>query len=175
MRAAQEKERAEKRAKHGEDVVAKTNASLRTGLTLDAFDVNANLPVDFARRPSFADCPGLVAAYVGEERVRRITSCCDARMGSFGGQLGFDEYSFVGTTHVAEATLSALLDAATSLHDSVLFCPDGTDSIVLIDHYKVSGVPKDEGFSIVVQGAHLESKLADCFDNVVRLKGLRAR
>jgi len=91
-----------------------------------------------------------------------------------GGVLGFDEYGFVGITRVSSTTLAKLLNAAKALHDSVLFCPDGTGSIVLIDHYRVSGMPRDVGYSVVVQGQELEAKLAACFENVTRLEG-RAR
>jgi hypothetical protein len=167
---AEEKERAEKRAKFGEEVVAKTNMALGARLTLDAFDVKAKLPVDFARKPSFADCSGLVAAHISEKRAQEIVDCCDAALGQLRGALGFDEYGFVGIAQVSSTTLAKLLDAAKALHDSVLFCPDKSDSIVLIDHYRVSGIPRDVGFSVVVQGEDLEGKLAKCFENVIRLE-----
>ncbi|MEZ5499811.1 MAG: hypothetical protein R3E77_10335 [Steroidobacteraceae bacterium] len=175
MRVAEEKERAEKRAKRGGYVAAKASVALRTHLTLDAFDVDAKLPINFERKPNLAECPGLVAAHVSEKRARHIAECCDATIGPQAGRLGFDEYSYVGTASVASTNFTALLDAATSLHDSVLFCPNDSDSIVLIDYYNVGGLSRDVGFSIVIQGSQLEAKLAICFDNSVSLEGARAR
>jgi hypothetical protein len=80
----------------------------------------------------------------------------------------------MGNADIPPTTLGALFEAAKSLHDSVLFYPSGTASVVLIDHYRVAGVPRDVGFSVVVQGHQLETKLAACFENVIRLED-RAR
>lgn len=169
-RIADEKRRAEKRADYGAKVVEKINAALGTQLTLDSFHVNDELPTEFVRKPNLADCPGLLVAHVSERRIREITECCDATLGKLNGTLGFDEYGFVGVAQVSSTTLLQLAGAAKALHDSVLFCPVGSESIVLIDHYRVSGMQRDVGFSVVVQGATLEERLAPCFENLVKLK-----
>lgn len=170
MRLAEEKEREVKRTSHGAEVVAKLNSALGSRLTLDDFDVTAKLPVEFVRQPSFADCMGLVAAHIAEQRIREILACCDAAVGPLSGVIGLDEYEYVGSTRFDSVRFGALLDAAKALHDSVLFCPDDPTGVILIDHYKVSGMPRDVGFSVVIQGELLEAKLAQCFENVVRIR-----
>jgi hypothetical protein len=50
-----------------------------------------------------------------------------------------------------------------------MFFPADTGSVILVDHYRLEGVSRDFGFSIVVQGSFLEMKLSSCFDNVIRL------
>jgi hypothetical protein len=169
MRLAKEKEDADKRARHGLSVVAKTNLALGTSLTVEGFDIQGEFPVQLEMRSNLADCRGLVAAHISEKRIREIIACCDAIVRPVTGTLGFDEYRFVGTVKIKSTTLMALLDAAKALHDSVIFCPAESGSVVLLDHYKVSGMERDVGFSIVIQGASLEARLAACFQNVAKL------
>ena len=169
MRLAEAKENAEKREKLGSFIVEKVNAALKTNLALDQFDIVAEPPFSFARKSDFTECTGLVAAHTNEPRAREILTCCDEIVGGHGGLIGFDEYGFVGTASIASVTFLQLLDTAKLLHDSVLFWPDGTKAVVLVDHYRVHGVQRDVGFSIVIQGAELEGKLASCFENVVQL------
>lgn len=163
MRVAEQKENVRRRAEFGHAVVEKVNAALGSSLTLDDFEVNVGMPIEFSWQRDFRDCSGLVAAHSSEPVIRAIASCCDAISGPMNGVIGFDEYAFVGTARVEAITLAALLELAKSVHDSVLFCPDGHDSIVLLDHYRVSGVPRDEGFSVVIQGSRLETEYARCF------------
>jgi hypothetical protein len=170
MRNANEKERVEKRAKLGNEIAVKLGKSLGVPLSIASFDAKGRLPIEFKRKPSFADCRGLVAAHISENRARQILACCDAKLGKLGGILTCDEYAFVGVAHLSCTTLAALLGAAKALHDSVLFCPDESDSIVLVDHYRMTNVSRDVGFSVVVQGNDLEVKLASCFDNLIQLK-----
>ena len=171
LRLAEAKKNAENRQRLGSSVVEKVNAALKTNLVLDQFDTACEPPVTFARKPDFRDCPGLVAAHTSEPRAREILTCCNEIFGGYGGLISFDEYGFVGTASIEPVTFLQLLDAAKSLHDSVLFWPDASKAVVLIDHYTVRGVPRDVGFSIVIQGTELERKLASCFENVVQLGG----
>jgi len=169
MRLAEAKENTEKREKLGCSIVEKVNVALKTDLTLKQFDTDKKHPIGFVRKPDFRDCPGLVAAHTNEPRAREILSCCDKIVDGQGGLVSFDEYGFIGTASVESVTFLQLLDAAKLLHDSILFWPNGTDVVVLIDHYEVHGVPRDVGFSIVIQGKELEGKLASCFENIVQL------
>jgi hypothetical protein len=170
MRLAQERESADKRVRHGKSIVAKVNSALGTRLTLDAFNAKGELPVQLDTRPNFADYQGLVAAHISEKRIRELVACCDTVVSPVAGVLQFDEYRFIGTTLVGLTSLRALLDLAKTLHDSVIFCPEGANSVVLLDHYEVSGMPRDVNFSVVVQGTDLESKLAKCFESVVKFE-----
>ncbi len=168
-RLAEAKENAEKRESVGNSIVEKVNAAFNMNLTLDQFDIDKKPPIAYVRRSDFKDSPGLVAAHTNEARAREILSCCDEIAGSHGGLISFDEYRYVGFASIESATFLQLLEAAKSLHDSVFFWPYGAESIVLVDHYEVHGVPRDVGFSIVIQGEKLEEKLASCFENVVEL------
>ena len=163
IRLAEEKENRRKRSEVGPSVVEKVNTALGSRLVLGDFDAEESLPIQFDREPNFRDCSGLVAAHSSEDAIREIASCCDAISGLMSGSIGFDEYAYLGTARVQSVTLTSLLDAARAIHDSIMFCPDGSDSIVLLDHYRVSGIPRDEGFSFIVQGGRLESEYADCF------------
>ena len=165
MRVAEEREAARKRVELGDAIVAKVNAALRVSLTLDDFETTTNLPIEFVQQPDFRDCPGLLAAHSSEPAMKEIASCCDATLSPMEGMIGFDEYSFLGTARVEAINLISLLELAKLIQDSVLFCPDGYDSIVLLDHYVAGGVPRDESFSLIVQGARLERVLARCFGN----------
>lgn len=169
IRLFQARKNSEKREKLGSLVVEKVNAALKTNLSLDQFDAASEPPFSFAWKPDFRDCPGLVAAHTNETRAREILICCNEIVGGHSGLIGFDEYGFVGAASIESVTFLQLLDAAKSLHDSVLFWPDGTEAVVLVDHYMVHGVPRDVGFSIVIQGAELEVKLVSCFENVVQI------
>lgn len=171
MRIAEERENAIKRAKVGDAVVSRINAALGTEFSLDDFETDAKLPIEFDGQPNMSDCSGLVAAHTNELRTREIVSCCDAILAPMKGMIGFDEYAFIGTIRTTQTKLMALLELAKSIHDSVLFCPDNYDSIILVDHYKVSGIQRDVDFSLVVQGADLETALATCFENVIHVMG----
>jgi hypothetical protein len=162
-RLALARERADKRKRYGRTVVSKVNLAVGEIRTLDEFDVNRTLPVEFVRQPNLEDCPGLVAAYISEQKIGHVLTCCDETFGHKSGSIGFDEYEYVGTMYIESVTLKTLLNLAKLLHDSVYFCPDGFKGVILIDHYKVRGVPLDESFSFVVQGLELEKQLAPCF------------
>lgn len=163
IKAAEDKKNAESRTKYGKDIVAKINLSLGMQKSLADYDPTAKLPVDFIRKPDFRDCPGLVAAHSSEENILKLLTCCGDIFGASRGVLGFDDSAFVGVVQVELPCLARLFDIAKSIHDSVLFCPEETDSIILVDHYKVAGVAEDEHFSLIVQGELLERRFANCF------------
>lgn len=163
IKLSEQRESVKKRNEYGHDVVAKINQSLGLGKSLSEYDPAVKLPVDFIRKPDFKECPGLVAAYISEGKAFDILSCCGQVSGKLKGTLGFDDHAFVGATNVEFLQLQNLVETAKLLNDSVLFCPQSSDSIILVDYYVTSGVIEDLQFSIVVQGQDLEHKFACCF------------
>ena len=156
------RENAKKRAECGQAIVGMVNAAMATDLTLEDFDVERSLPVQFGWEKDFRKCRGLTAAYVDEERMRAILSCCDDKVGQKKGIVSFGECSFIGTTEIDVSNLVSLSSLAKSINDSVLFCPKGLSSVLLVDFYEVKGDLYSD-YSIVVQGGDLEQKLSGCF------------
>lgn len=163
LKAAQDKQNDDKRREYGKGIVAKINLSLNVNKSLSDYNLAINLPFDFNSKPNFEDCLGLVAAHTSEDNVRRILVCLGDTLGPSQGMLGFDEYAFIGTVQIKPLRFESLLDAAKSIHSTVLFCPEGDQGIVLVDHYNVAGVTEDAHFSLIVQGEQLERKVAKCF------------
>jgi len=163
IRMAEEREKLRKRSEMGNTVVEKINAALGSSLMLDDFMTNTELRTKFASQPDLRNCAGLVAAYSSEADISEIVSCCDLTLRPMSGMIGFDDYAFVGTAKVKSITLTAILEAAKMIHDSVFFCPDGYDSIALLDHYQAGGVAPNEEYTFIVQGKKLEKACARCF------------
>ena len=163
LQAAQDNQNDEKRSKYGEDIVAKINLSLNVNKSLSDYNPATNMPFEFRSEPNFEDCSGLVAAHTSEENVRRILTCVGDTLGPSQGMLGFDEYAFIGVVQIKPLRFESLLDAAKSIHSTVLCCAEDEQGIVVVDHYNVAGVIEDTHFSLIVQGEYLEREVAKCF------------
>jgi hypothetical protein len=168
QRLAAERERADRRDRFGAAVVEKLSQAFARTLSLSEFDTKAQMPIRFVARKNLADCPGLKAVHVSERALSEIIACCDSEMGEFSGTIGFEEYNFIGVVRLDALRLPMMLTAVKLLHDSIVLCPDGYESVMLVDFYKVGGISDNEAFSVVVQGAALEAKLTSCVNNCVR-------
>lgn len=170
MRAADKRERDLKRAKHGDELVRKAGEALGFSLSIEDFQVDRKLSREFEWTSDLRNIPGLVVAYTDQARAKDIALCCDRTLGPLPGLIGFADYGFLGTVHLATLSFERLLDLSEVLNDSVLFCPQDQNEIVLFDYYPYKTSTRDASYTLAVQGEKFEEALAPCFENVVQLR-----
>jgi len=153
------RERAEKRARFGEELVRVINAATSRGLELDEFQLRQfHREIDWPR--DIRDASGLVLAYVDRSTALGAMKCVANELGPVSGSLGYHEKDYLGFAAVESLDVSRMVDIAEQAEDSALFHVCTLDLVILVDCY---GNIDEERFSVVIQGGEVLSRLVPCF------------
>jgi hypothetical protein len=106
------------------------------------------------------EAPGLVLSYISKSKASEVALCIECELGNSGGLIGFHDKGYLGLCRVSRVKLGGLVAVAEVANDAVVFYPDLTGGVVVVDCYADGvGMP----FSVLAQGEVLIEKLKKCF------------
>lgn len=159
---AREREHGELRAKHGDSILRIVKELLGDDFTNNAKGTIAHPLPQLA--PRIEDSVGLVAAYISLASARQLLTCCQSALGPrVHAEFYFDEKLYMGTFSFEQLDLAALANLAEKVEDRVLVAPASASGLVIVDYYAQGWTKSGTDFSVIAQGADLESAVKNCF------------